>query len=378
MLYKNAIIFDGTKGFYHGSFAVEDGYFTELLSGASQEAGIDLGNAYVIPGLVDIHTHGNSGADFSDGSYPGLVKMARHALRRGVTSFAPASMTLPYDTLEKAFQTAVRFHREAPGDCARLVGIHMEGPFLSSEKKGAQNADYLKLPDIRAFEKLYTASGGLLRIVDIAPELEGAAAFAREASALCTVGVAHTASDHAAAAEVFDAGATHLTHLFNAMPSLHHREPGPIGAASERERVFAELICDGLHVHESAVRLAFKLFPGRICLVSDSGRCAGLPDGTEFEIGGQTAKLVDGVARLPDGTIACSAADLFDCLRNAIRFGISPEEAILAATINPARQLGVADELGSIASGKRADFVVCDRSFRRKAVFLGGVAYSPC
>ena len=207
--------------------------------------------------------------------------------------------------------------------------------------------------------------------MDLAPELPGAADFAEKASGLCTVSVAHTDASYDQARAVYEAGATHLTHLYNAMPAIHHRRPGVIGAASERENVYAELICDGQHVHESAVRMAFKLFPERICLISDSLRCCGMPDGA-YELGGQAVFLAGGIARLADGTIAGSAATLFDCLQKALAFGIDRDAAIRAATLNPAKQLGCDDRFGSIAVGKQADFLVCSGELRLQAVFLGG------
>ena len=370
MLFKNANIFVEGK-FQYGAFRVEDGKFAEILSSVPAEEGADLNGAYVIPGLVDIHNHGNSGADFSDGDYEGVKAMAKYLAACGVTSFAPASMTLPYETLDAAFRVAAKFHRDAPAGHSRLMGIQMEGPFFSYAKKGAQNGAYLKDPDFDAFEKLYNASEGLVRIADMAAELPGAAEFAEKASKLCTVSIAHSDTGYDDAKAVFEAGATHLTHLYNAMPGIHHRKPGPIGAGSENEAVYAELICDGQHVHESAVRMAFKLFPGRICLVSDALRCAGMPDG-QYELGGQDVFLKGGIARLADGTIAGSASNLYDCMRNAIRFGIAREEAILSATYNPAKQIGRAQEIGAIAEGLLADFVVCTENFDRIAVYMGG------
>lgn len=352
---------------------MENGRFTEILTSVPEVDGVDLKKRYVIPGLVDVHNHGNSGADFSDGNYEGLMKMAQYLAQNGVTSFAPASMTLPYNILETAYQTAVRFKNEQPEDCARLMGIQMEGPFFSEKKKGAQNGAYLRDPDFEAFQRLYDVSEGLLRIVDVAAELPGAAAFTRRASKLCTVSVAHTDCTYDDACNVFDAGASHLTHLYNAMPPIHHRKPGPIGAASERENVVAELICDGHHIHPSAVRMAFKLFPNRICLISDALRCCGMPDG-RYTLGGQDVFLSGGVAKLADGALAGSATNLYDCMKKAVAFGIPKEQAILSATLVPARELGCEAEIGSIAAGKRADFVVCDENLCLSAVYMDGQA----
>ena len=373
MLFKNAYIFTEEGVFTHGSFRVEDGKFTEILTTVPDEEGVDLEGQYVIPGLIDVHNHGNSGADFSDGDYEGLVNMARYLAKSGVTSFAPASMTLPYEVLEKAFATAVRIAEEQPEGCARLMGIQMEGPFFSEKKKGAQNGAYLKDPDFQAFKKLYDGCNGLIRIADVAPELPGAVEFTREAAKLCTVSIAHTDASYEEADAVLSAGATHLTHLYNAMPPIHHRKPGVIGAGSERENVIAELICDGEHVHPSSVRMAFKLFPGRICLVSDALRCCGMPNG-EYELGGQQVFLEGNVAKLADGTIAGSVTNLYDCMRKAVEFGISKEQAILSSTIIPARQLQREQEIGSIAPGKLADFVVCGENLEKKVVYLGGNA----
>ena len=183
--------------------------------------------------------------------------------------------------------------------------------------------------------------------------------------------IAHTDAGYEDAAAVFEAGATHLTHLFNAMPPIHHRKPGTIGAAAERDNVIAELICDGQHVHESSVRMAFKLFPGRICLVSDALRCCGMPDG-QYELGGQDVFLQNSIAKLADGTIAGSATNLYQCMEKAVQFGIDKAQAILSATIIPARQIGRGEEIGSIEVGKLADFVVCGEDLSRKEVWLGG------
>ena len=374
MFYKNARIYASDCRFHHGTFEVtEDGRFGQILPDYMPEDAYDLEGALVIPGVVDVHAHGNSGYDFSDGDYEGLKEMARCYLASGVTSFAPASMTQTFEVLEKAYATARRLAEEKPSGCARIRGIHMEGPYFSYKKRGAQNPAHLKDPDFEEFRKLNEISGNLIRIVDVAPELPGALDFIRKASRLCTVSVAHTDATYEQAKAAFGAGASHLTHMFNGMNAIDHRNPGVIPAAAEAPHVRAELICDGLHVHPSAIRLACSMFGGeRMILVSDTGRCAGLPEGSEFDLGGLTAKVVGGVARLDNGSIACSATNLWQCMVNAISYGIPAEDAIRACTVNPACALGVQGEVGSIAPGKRADFVVCSPDYAKKRVYLAG------
>ena len=362
---------------------------------------IDLQGRLVIPGLIDLHGHGNSGYDFSTCDLEGLKTMAGYLAKNGITSFAPASMTMPYDRLERAFSNAAQLHAlqaEGTSGCScsarpdglslasglinsfgsegsygtsRLVGINMEGPFFSHGKKGAQDPHFLKAPDYEGFRQLYDGCGGLIRIVDVAPELDGAMEFIRKASELCTVSVAHTEADYETVLDAFANGAGQMTHLFNGMNGIHHRSPGPIGAAFDTPEIYVELICDGIHVAPSVIRMVFELFRGRVILISDALACCGMPDG-RFLLGEQEVTLKDHRATLADGTLAGSASNLFDMLRNAVSFGIPLEEAILSATANPARQLGAANELGSIEEGKKADFLICSESLQLEAVYMEG------
>ena len=373
MFYKNARIYCSDFQFRNGAFEVVNGKFASVLPECVPEDAIDLQGATVIPGLVEVHSHGCAGYDFSDGDYEGLKAMAKQYAAWGVTSFAPASMTLPYDVLEKAFATAKQLAEENIEGLSVLRGIQMEGPYFSYKKRGAQNADYLKEPDFEGFKALQEGCGGLIRIVDIAPELPGAVEFVEKAKELCTVSIAHTDSDYDHAKAAIDAGVTHLTHLYNAMPAIHHRTPGVIPAAVENENVQAEIIADGYHIHPASVRLAFTMFKNRMILVSDSGRCAGKEEGYQFDLGGQMAEIRGGVAKLVGtDTIACSASNMWACLTNVLAWGIPEEEAVRAATYNPAKAIGVTDVVGSIEEGKIADFIVCNADYTGKRVFLAG------
>lgn len=369
-IYTNGHIYS-ENGFFLGGFGIENGRFTRIFAG--HETGEDLNGAYVLPGLVDIHIHGAMGADFSDGDAEGLVRMGRYLAGEGVTSFVPTSMTLPYEMLEQACITAKEVKRAQPALCANIAGVRLEGPFFSEKKRGAQNPAYLKNPDFAAFQRLKEASGGVVRIIDAAAELPGAVDFAKKASKQAVVSLGHTDCTYEQACAFMEAGAGHLTHLFNAMPGIHHRTPGPIAAGSEREQVTAEIIGDGRHVHPAVIGLVYKLFPNRLCLISDGLRCMGMPEGP-YTLGGQKIFLKDGLARLEDGTIAGSAASLYTCLQRVLSFGINPLQAIASATVLPARVLGMEKEIGSIRPGARADFLLCGEDFRKHGVFLAGEA----
>jgi len=373
MRYENAMVYGPDFHFHSGGFSVENGRFSAVLT-ASSDPAMDMGGAYIIPGLIDVHNHGNSGHDFSDGDATGLRIIARYLAKNGVTSFVSTSLTLPEVQLTTAYAVAAEFVKQAPDGCSVLRGIHMEGPFFSEKKKGAQNGAFLRQPDLAMFTRLNTAANGLIKIADIAPELPGSMDYIAHVSKVCTVSIAHTEASYEQSKAAIAAGVTHVTHLFNAMPSFLHRAPGVIGAAAESPWVHAELICDGMHVHESMVRAALAMFgPERICLISDALACCGMPQG-EYMLGGQRIFLDGTVARLIDApdTLAGSANNLFGIFRIALSLGIPAEAAVRMASYNPACVIGAEQEVGSIDNGKRADFLVLNGDFSLKKIFLCG------
>lgn len=369
---EGGLVFDGF-GFGHASVAVSsDGTFGEVGAGAATEGvRVDATGCYVIPGLIDLHFHGCVGDDLCDASPEGLHRMAAYEASRGVTSMCPATMTLPHERLVPILENAAAF-RADEGEAA-LVGINMEGPFISPGKVGAQNPAYVRPASVEEFRELQCVAGGLVKLVDVAPEEADNLSFIREVAGDVRVSLAHMCADYDCAREAFEAGARHMTHLFNAMPPLHHRTPGPIAAGAERSDVTAEIIADGVHVHPSMVRLAFELFgDDRMLLISDSLRGCGLGDGT-YELGGQQFTVSGPRATLADGTLAGSVSDLMACLVTAVtKMDVPLASAVRAASINPARTLGVDDVCGSIEPGRRADAVVLDEDLSIRHVILRG------
>ena len=357
----------------HEGFVRRDVCFDGRLLSSSSADGktYDASGCYVIPGLTDLHFHGCVGEDFSDATPDGLQKMADYELSRGVTQICPAGMTLLEEQLTKVCQVAAA-HRDANKPGAELCGINLEGPFLSTAKKGAQKADWIHAPDVDMFRRLMAASKGLVKLVSIAPEEPGAMEFIEAVEGEVTVSIAHTTADYDTAMEAFRLGARQVTHLFNAMPPFSHRAPGVVGAALDTPICNVELICDGVHIHPSVVRATFKMFgPKRVILVSDTMRAAGMPDG-DYTLGGQPVKVKGKYATLADGTLAGSVTNLMNCMRTAVSFGIPLEDAVWAAAVNPARAIGIFSRMGSLEPGKRANVVVLDQNLELKDVFFRG------
>lgn len=379
MRIANGKVFDG-QCFRERDVVVEGQTFSsieasgDIACGASGAADtLDASGCYVIPGLIDVHFHGAMGHDFCDASDEGISAIAAYEASRGVTSICPTTMTLPEERLAPIV-ASVAAH-EAAAEEAGIVGINMEGPYIAPDKVGAQNPAYVRSASIEEFGRLQQQAMGLIKLVDVAPEQPGNLEFIRQMSHDVRVSVAHTCASYDDACAAFDAGARHMTHLFNAMPALHHREPGPIAAGAERNDVTAEIIADGVHIHPAMVRLAFALFgDDRMILISDSLRACGLGDG-EYELGGQQFFVKGNRATIANGSLAGSVSDLMACMRTAVRtMGIPLTSAVKAATVNPARALGLDGKLGAIAPGYQADAVVLDRDLNIKHVVLRGKA----
>lgn len=357
----NGRVFDLAQGFVDREICTDGALIAER---SGDEQVLDAAGCYVIPGLVDVHFHGAVGEDFSDATADGLQRIADFELSQGVTYICPAGMTLPEEQLT-AICRNVAAHRRSNAGGAEVVGAHLEGPFLSMAKKGAQNAEYLHDPDVAMLQRLQDAAEGCVRLVTVAPEQPGAMEFIRAAADMgITVSVGHTVADYDTAMEAFRSGATHATHLYNGMPPLHHRAPAVIGAAFDSPGVRAELICDGVHIHGAMVRLAFRLFGAeRMVLISDSLRAAGMPDGI-YPFGGQEIEVHGNRATIaghPE-TLAGSVTSLMGCLRQAVQFGIPLCDAVRACTYNPAQAIGIDDRAGTLDSGKEASFVLLDKT----------------
>lgn len=367
MLIKGAKVYTAEHRFETKDVAVADGRFTAQ---GGDEKVVNADGLYMIPGLVDIHFHGCMGADMCDGTEEALDVITKYEASIGVTSVCPATMTIAKDELLKVMQNAGAYRYKGG---AHLVGINMEGPFISAAKKGAQAAENILRCDVDLFRQLQHAAKGLIKLVDIAPEESGALEFIDQVKDEVVVSIAHTMADYEEAKAAIAHGASHVTHLYNAMPPLNHRNPGVIGAARDAENVHPELICDGVHIHPSVIRATFAMFGAkRMILISDSMRATGLDDG-EYTLGGQPVTVRGNLATLHDGTIAGSATNLMDCMRFCVKtVGLPLEDAVMCATENPAREIGIYDEVGSIETGKKADFVLLDKDLNLVSVYIDG------
>lgn len=367
MIIKNGLVFQEDGSFAKKDLYIENGRFAATEEEISDKTEFDAEGLKVLPGLVDVHSHGAFGHDFCDADPEGLKTILKYEKEHGITSYCPTSMTLARDRLMEIFATAAQAEPDASR--ARIVGVNMEGPLIDIAKKGAQAAEHIAVPDADFFRQCNEASGNQIKLVTLAPNTENAFAFIQAVKDEVMVSIGHTTADYDCARKAMELGARHVTHLYNAMPPFAHRDPGVIGAACDCEDCMVELICDGFHIHPSVVRTTFKMFGDqRVILISDSMMATGMENGT-YELGGQEVTMKDRLATLSDGTIAGSATNLFDCMKKAMEFGIPESTAVFAATRNPAKSIEVYDQVGSIAPGKYADLLIVDDSYNLVKVF---------
>jgi N-acetylglucosamine-6-phosphate deacetylase len=328
---------------------------------------VDLSGRWITPGFVDLHGHGGGGHDYGTGDLEaGLAAHRAHGTTRAIVSLASDHV----EVLEEQLRRVARLSADDP----RVLGSHLEGPFLASARRGAHAEEVLRAPDAETLERLLAAAAGSLRQVTLAPELPGALdAIRRFVAAGAVVAIGHTDADAATARAAFDAGATLLTHAFNAMPGIHHRSPGPVVAAFDDDRVSLELVLDGHHVDPRVAAVAFAAAPGRIALITDAMAAAGGEDGT-YRLGALDVVVHAGIATVAGtDTIAGSTLTQDVALRLAVEeVGVSRAGAVAAVTATPARILGLGDRLGLLEPGFAADVVALDDDYRVTAVWASG------
>ena len=334
---------------------------------------IDAEGNLVAPGLVDIHIHGYLGEDASDGSAAGLKKMAAGIAKNGVTSWCPTTMTIAKDEIVKAFDTAREVKAEETCYGAKILGVNCEGPFINPSKKGAQPGEYILPPD----GDFIVANADILKLFTVAPEMEGAKECIRQVSedgrVLASMG--HTGASFEEACAGIAAGVRHTTHLFNAMTALQHRNPGVVGAALSDERVSCELIADTFHVNPGLYKLVAKAKGDKLCLITDCMRAGGMEDG-DYTLGGQHVIKTGIQCLLEDGTIAGSVLKLNEAVRNLkAHTDLSLPEVFACASLNPAKAIGEAENIGSLAVGKCADIIICDDEIQVKTTIINGEVF---
>ena len=326
--------------------------------GKTDLQGIDFEGKVVRPGLVEIHSHGGAGADTMDAE---LSSLAEFQARNGVTAFYPTTMT---DRLERIMNVCNSDYSNMPG--AKILGFHLEGPYINPKYKGAQNEEYIRVPDVDEFKTFKN-----VKLVTVAPEMENAIEFIKGADVKVSIG--HSDADYDTAIEAIDAGADCLTHTMNAMTPIHHRNPGIVAAAHDKN-IYVQVISDGLHMHPSMVRMLYKLFGSeRMILISDSIRATQVSDGT-YECGGQDLTVVDGVARTKDGALAGSTTTLFECVQRAVKFGIPEDEAYRMASTTPAEYMGI--NKGKIEVGYDCDLLILTPDNRIDTVIIEGEKFN--
>ncbi len=333
------------------------------ISNNTYEDSIDCNGKYIIPGLVDIHTHGCAGFDFSSASVAEIAEMQKNYLKNGITTILATTVSLS----DEDVLSAVNNIKKAATDTvegATIAGINLEGPYLSPEKCGAHDASLLKKPDYHFIKNL----GDFIKVVNVAPEYENASEFIRNFTGKTSI--AHTDCDYETAKNAIDLGADHITHIFNAMNGMHHRKPGVIGAFFNSKAV-AELICDGVHIAFPILKMMFDAYSERIAIISDSMAATGLTDGS-YKLGSLNVTVKDSVATLEDGTLAGSTTNIYTMMKYLISNGFDSEKVVRSVTEIPAKSVGIDNVCGSIAVGRKADMVILNSDFSIDMIICNG------
>ncbi|PZD94073.1 N-acetylglucosamine-6-phosphate deacetylase [Paenibacillus sambharensis] len=336
---------------------------------------IDADGGWLLPGFIDIHCHGGLGGDFMDASDTSYEQITRFHAAHGTTAMLATTVTASKPAIDKVLAAAASFRQEGSSKGARLLGAHLEGPFISPRWPGAQNPAYIAEPNTEWLKQWTAEYPDLIRIVTLAPEQPGASElirFLKEKGIVASCG--HTDASYDVITEAANSGLQHAVHTFNAMRGLHHREPGTAGAVLTLDDISTEVIADGHHVHAGAIRLLLRCKPlNKVILITDAISAAGLGDGS-YELGGLPLSVKDGVARLQkDGSLAGSTLTMLSAFRFVIEHcGLSPLEASRLASANPALLLGMEEHLGTIASGKSADLVLLNRQLEHQATWVNG------
>lgn len=371
MIIKNATFYHENCNFQIGDIYIQkDRIANKAL--LQEEQVLDAKGLYAIPGLIDLHIHGSNGYDFCDASQKAFDEIASYQARNGITTLCPTTMTLAEEDLIKICKELSSYQELESG--ANLCGLYMEGPFIAASKKGAQNGSYLSAPDVSMFRRLQECANHKIKLVTIAPEIEGALEFIEELKDEIVISIAHTEANYQQTMKALQKGVKHITHLYNAMPTLHHRDPGVIGAAMDWKECNVEMICDGIHLHPSIIRASLRMFEDdRIIIISDSMMATGLADGV-YSLGKQEVKVKGNTARIAaNGSIAGSVTNLMDCVRYLVRDVKVPlNKAIQYATVNPAKALGIYHQYGSITPNKVANIVLLDQDLNLVQVILRG------
>jgi len=371
--FKNVTVYEAGKGLRVRTVEFDEKIVKIGKKSKAEEITLPKG-AILLPGFIDQHIHGAGGSDGMDGTTEDIATIAKTLVKEGTTSFLVTTMTQSKEKITTAMQAVKSYREQNNEDGARVVGVHLEGPFIASSYKGAQPLEYVKLPDIATFEEYNRASGNAIKIVTLAPEVDGAMDFIRYLSANGVVAsIGHTGAKFSEIEKAVEAGAKGVTHTYNAQTALHHREIGAVGSAMLLEELHCELIADTIHVSVPAMRLLVKNKPlDKLTLITDAMRAKGIPDGVS-ELGGQTVYVKNGEARLEDGTLAGSVLRMNRAIQNMVeKVGVPFTQAVDCATLNPAKTLGIDKETGSIAVGKRADFTVLNETYDVILTVVGG------